>query len=174
MTEHKYKCKTCNYSTNHAGMWKRHCESSKHAKLALQMVCANGDNGAKKKTDIDAILKQNLIMGRTLHQLKDTLLDREKELYNLREEVVELRKRLSEKKKGASAKVMNNTNNTFIFLVDDTTLNNDKIDEFVKQFESRISHLPHTQSDKTDVVVLNVGDTMPNIKMNGNQIIDCD
>ena len=173
MTEHKYKCTTCKYYTNHVGMWKRHCESSKHTKLSLQVVCAKGD-GAKKPPDVKAILKQNQIMGRTLHQLKDTLLDREKELYNLREEVVELKRKLSEKRKNESTDVINNTNNTFIFLVDDTTLNNDKIDEFVHQFESRISHLPHTQSDKTDVVVLNVGDTMPNIKMNGNQIIDCD
>ena len=174
MTEHKYKCPSCNYSTNHGGMWKRHCESAKHARLSLQVVSAKEDDIKTKATDVSAILKQNSIMGRTLHQLKDTLLDREKELYNLREEVVVLRRKLSEKKKGSGAKVLNNTNNTFIFLVDDSTLNSDKIDEFVREFESRISHLPHTQSDKTDVVVLNVGDTMPNIKMNGNQIIDCD
>lgn len=167
MEEHKYRCNKCNYRTNHAGMWRRHCESSKHNKNALVVVSQSkkGKNQSDSKINSDS-QEHKLLLGKTLQQLKETLYKKENEIQELKCEIEDLKQKLSKAEKVRfRPRVENNTNNTFIFMVDDSTFNDNRIEDFVKQFESRISQHPASKDSKTDLVVFNVEDSLQNIKI---------
>ena len=167
MEEHKYRCDRCNYRTNHAGMWRRHCESNRHNKDALLVVPKNKKVKITPESEINVDSQQHkLLLGNTLQQLKETLYKKENEIQKLKAEIKELKQKLSKAEKTRFCpRVENNTNNTFIFMVDDSTFNDSRIEDFVKQFESRISQHPATKETKTDIVVLNVEESLQNIKI---------